>query len=135
MVLSKLCLQCLLSFILFTASLTEFGLQEFTHYCPESKKAYEELLGLVVELIQVELNKTPSPNYVLSDFELSFMKALKKVFPNTQTFGCLFHFGQMVWRRVQKYGLQSSLSQAKNVDLRSNLHSLIALAFFPVADV
>ena len=41
----------------------------------------------------------------------------------------------MVWRRVQKYGLQSSLSQAKNVNLRSDLHSLIALAFVPVADV
>ena len=101
----------------------------------KQKETYEELLGLAVELIQVELNKTPSPNYVLSDFELSFMKAVKKVFPNTQIFGCLFHFGQVVWRRVQKYGLQSSLSQAKNVYLRSDLHSLISLAFVPVADV
>ena len=44
----------------------------------KQKETYEELLGLVVELIQVELNKTPSPNYVLSDFELSFMKTVKK---------------------------------------------------------
>ena len=41
----------------------------------------------------------------------------------------------MVWRRVQNYGLQSSLSQTKNNNLRSDLHSLIALAFVPVADV
>ena len=40
----------------------------------KQKETYEELLGLVVELIQAELNKTPSPNYVLSDFDLSFMK-------------------------------------------------------------
>ena len=41
----------------------------------------------------------------------------------------------MAWRRIQKYGLQSSLSQAKNVNLRLDLHSLITLAFVPVADV
>ena len=101
----------------------------------KQKETYEDLLGLVVELIEVELNKTPLPNYVLSDFELSFTKAVKKLFPNTQIFGCSFHLDQMMRRRVQKHGSQSNLSQAKNVNLRSDLHSLTALAFVPVADV
>ena len=36
---------------------------------------------------------------------------------------------------VVKHQRRPSLSQAKNVNLRSDLHSLIALAFDPVADV
>ena len=58
MLFSKLCVQCLLNL--------RITVQE--------KKIYEELLSLDVQLIQVGLNKTQSPSYVLSDFELSFMK-------------------------------------------------------------
>ena len=44
--------------------------------------------------------------------------------------GCLFHFGQCVWRQVQALGLQTKY-KAFNLSVRK----LIALAFLPIVDV
>lgn len=47
--------------------------------------------------------------------------------------GCLFHFGQCVWRQVQSQGLQHRYVNDESFRLAVN--KLIALAFVPVADV
>ena len=47
--------------------------------------------------------------------------------------GCLFHFGQRVWRQVQSKGLSTKYQQDEN--FRLNVKKLIALAFLPVSDV
>ena len=44
-----------------------------------------------------------------SDFELALLQALELQFPNTQTLGCLFHFSQCLWRKVQSLGLARKL--------------------------
>jgi hypothetical protein len=46
-----------------------------------------------------------SPSNIITDFELAFMKILKLVYPNAHQTGCLFHFGQCIWRKIQSLGL------------------------------
>ena len=43
--------------------------------------------------------------------------------------GCLFHFGQAVWRNVQSNGLSKKYSDDET--FRLNVKKLIALAFAP----
>ena len=47
--------------------------------------------------------------------------------------GCLFHFGQCVWRQVQALGLQIKYQEDKPFNL--SVRKLIALAFLPIVDV
>lgn len=47
--------------------------------------------------------------------------------------GCLFHFGQAVWRQVQSNGLATKYTEDEC--FRLNIKKLIALAFVPVGDV
>jgi len=47
--------------------------------------------------------------------------------------GCLFHFGQCVWRHVQNNGLSKKYQE--NDDFRSNIKKLIALAYLPLDDI
>ncbi|CAF1662454.1 unnamed protein product, partial [Adineta ricciae] len=45
------------------------------------------------------------PESILSDFESGTIKTIKDIFPNSDHRGCLFHFGQAVWRHIQDNGL------------------------------
>jgi hypothetical protein len=47
--------------------------------------------------------------------------------------GCLFHFGQCLWREIQLLGLQNKYTT--NDKFRMNVKKLMALAFLPVSDV
>jgi hypothetical protein len=47
--------------------------------------------------------------------------------------GCLFHFGQSVWRQVQNKGLSTKYQEDEN--FRLSVKMLIGLAFLPPSDV
>ena len=47
--------------------------------------------------------------------------------------GCLFHFGQSVWRHVQSKRLSKKYQE--DDDFRSNIKKLIALAYLPLDDI
>ena len=47
--------------------------------------------------------------------------------------GCLFHFGQCIWRNIQSHGLQNKYQADKSFYL--NIKKLIALSFVPISDV
>lgn len=73
------------------------------------------------------------PLSFLSDFERAAQNAIIQVFPNVTVKGCLFHYGQCIWRKIQEYGLQLLYTEDENI--RFSIEKLIALAFLPVADV
>lgn len=58
---------------------------------------------------------------------------MQNKFPHISVNGCLFHFCQANWRKVQEYGLQKLYSE----DLAFNeaVRSMSALAFLPAEDV
>ncbi|KAL0831978.1 hypothetical protein ABMA28_001478 [Loxostege sticticalis] len=41
-------------------------------------------------------------------FEFSVLAAIRKVFPESKSRGCLFHFSQAVWRKAKQIGLTKS---------------------------
>ena len=49
--------------------------------------------------------------------------------------GCLFHIGQMVWRRAEKAKLLTFLILPKSKNLWTDLHCITALAIVPVNDI
>ncbi|KAI5153780.1 hypothetical protein ENBRE01_3248 [Enteropsectra breve] len=69
------------------------------------------------------------PEKIICDFEMALYKSLKRVFTLTKICGCSFHFGQAVWRNIQKH----SLTLKYNSDARFNnfIRSLLNLAFIP----
>ncbi|CAM4830841.1 unnamed protein product [Rotaria magnacalcarata] len=73
------------------------------------------------------------PETILSDFEAATIKSINSLFPNIVHKGCLFHFGQCIWRQIQSHGLQKKYQEDKSFHL--GIKKLIALAFVPVLDV
>ncbi|CAF1091814.1 unnamed protein product [Rotaria sordida] len=82
---------------------------------------------------QLMLHYDYDPESILVDFESGTLKSTKAVFPDAIQIGCLFHFGQCLWRELQLLGLQK-----KYIDddkFRINVKKLMSLAFVPVNDV
>ena len=90
---------------------------------------YKEALN-AVKTLRPRMN----PQSFLCDYEQAFHIAVRDVFGNDVTLvGCLFHFGQCIWRKVQAHGLTESY--ASNEAVRMACKQLMALAFVPVESV
>ena len=69
-----------------------------------------------LKTLAVNQNKSLSPNYIHSDFELAIMQACEKTFPNTVNVGCYFHYAQAIFRRFcQKFYLKKEVSSDPQV--------------------
>ena len=95
-----------------------------------------------------------NPHSILTDFESGTIKSIESLFLNvvhqgnndilsfitqwiTSTciliLGCLFHFGQCIWRNIQSHGLQNKDQADKSFHL--SVKKLIPFAFVPIVDV
>ena len=70
---------------------------------------------------------------VVTDFELAAIKAFQSKFPTASMSGCMFHFGQCIWRRLQADGLSSQYNS--NPDFSMLVRRLLAIAFVLETDV
>lgn len=66
---------------------------------------------------------------MLTDFELTLQQALSICFPQAERKGCLFHFAQAIWRKVQNLGLQTLYKEDQS--FKTFINKMIALAFVP----
>lgn len=76
-----------------------------------------------------KLQKSLKPKWIMVDFELAFVNAFKSHFAETEIHGCLFHFGQCLWRNVQQSNLQVRYNT--DIEFAVNVRKLMALAFVP----
>jgi len=97
----------------------------------KTKNSYITLLTVLKEEVLARLNKHLSPEYNSTDYEQAAIGAIGNVFPNTKITGCLFHYGQALWRKLQSKGL-ASRKQTKNSQQNS---TPISLAFVPEQDM
>lgn len=97
-------------------------------YALTMKKTAETYNGILGALLDLEPNINPTD--VMTDFEMAAINAVKINFPLAETHGCLFHFGQSIWRHIQLVGLQSVYNEDANFAFQLRL--LVALAFLPV---
>lgn len=98
-------------------------------YCLMSKKsivAYEEVFyELMFHACQYGLEL--QPDTIISDFEKASVAAAKSYFPAATFKGCLFHLGQILWRRVQHLGLAKKYGTDEAFSL--SVRMLLCLAF------
>ena len=50
------------------------------------------------------------------DYEAAIWQALKSVFPDASLKGCVFHFIQAIWKKVQEVGLQTAYNEKKETN-------------------
>ncbi|CAF0966860.1 unnamed protein product [Didymodactylos carnosus] len=78
----------------------------------------------------IRLNTVFNPTRIMSDFVSGLKAAIVAEFPNAQHNGCLFHFKQAVYRRIQNLGLSTSYNS--NDTIRSYCRRIMALPFLPI---
>ncbi|VDH96256.1 Hypothetical predicted protein [Mytilus galloprovincialis] len=60
-------------------------------------------------------NNTPiNPNRIFMDFESAARNAAETAFPTANIKGCLFHFCQRIWKKVQTLGMTDMTEEYKN---------------------
>lgn len=64
----------------------------------------------VLRFIDHQLPETIALEGFVADFEAALWKALKDRFPGTPIQGCVFHWTQAVFRKVQEHGLQVNVN-------------------------
>lgn len=79
------------------------------------------------------LGLTNLPRTLMSDFELAIINAAQDYFGKENVRCCFFHLCQSVYRRVTSEGLQTAYTI--NLEIKTAVHSLCALAFVPAESV
>jgi hypothetical protein len=74
-----------------------------------------------------------NPKFIITDFEKASINASGREFPSSINKGCLFHFGQNIWRKIQEVGLAGKYGS--DIKLSLKLRHLVALAFVPSTDI
>lgn len=98
----------------------------------KTKTAYYEFFYEICRLA-CEYNVHLNPKRIISDFEKTIPLTAKQFFPSAIYKGCLFHFGQIIWRRVQKERLSSKYGNDEIFSLQ--IRMLKSLAFVPAEEV
>ncbi|KAG0436193.1 hypothetical protein DMUE_4343 [Dictyocoela muelleri] len=69
------------------------------------------------------------PELIICDYEKSLGNSLTLIFPNNKIRGCLFHFSQIIWRKVQEMKLVQDYK--KNNNIRNIIRRILTLPFIP----
>ena len=87
----------------------------------------------VFEQLKVILTSEFQVKEMVLDFELSLWKAIAECFPDVKMRGCVFHWTQCVWRKIQGVGLQGHYMQ--DVGVHRVCKQLLGLPFLPAQHI
>ena len=100
-------------------------------FCIMSRKTKEAYLQFFWDLFNIacEWEIQLNPKIIVSDFEKGIFGAAKEFFPYCNFKGCLFHFGQIIWRTIQKLKLSTKYGVSEEFGIKMRM--LKSLAFVP----
>lgn len=98
----------------------------------KSSKLYELFFSELCNIAAAN-NVILEPKYIISDFEKASIKASSAKFPKAINKGCLFHLGQIIYRKIQKERLAVKYGQDESFSL--NMRMLKSLAFVPSNEI
>ena len=73
------------------------------------------------------------PPFVLIDYEMGLISAVRTLMPNSSLGGCYFHFAAAVYRKIVELGYKTKYDTVPT--FRYRIRCLSALAFLPVAEI
>ncbi|XP_028416821.1 uncharacterized protein LOC114541028 [Dendronephthya gigantea] len=97
----------------------------FVFMSGQSSSGYQKILQ---ELLHTMPN-WPIVLHITLYFETAIWKAWRAILPGVQLSGCVFHWTQALWRKVQGLGLQSAYSNDQAIS--SYIRWLMALPYLP----
>lgn len=92
----------------------------------KSQNAYYEFFFEIFKYA-CENNIHLHPKYIISDFEKASINAIKCFLPDVINKGCYFHFGQIIWRRIQTEKLQTKYGTDENFSLKMRMLKCLSL--------
>lgn len=95
--------------------------------------AYRKIFEILLEYCD-EYGIDLAPRFVLTDFEIAIINAVRIKFPAASHRGCLFHLGQIIYRHVQKEGLQRIYGH-EDSEFSIQVRQLVALAFLTPPEI
>ena len=98
----------------------------------KSEELYKRLFQELNEMVDrkdIELK----PDFVITDFEMAAINAVKSEFPGVQNKGCFFHLGQSVYRKIQN--LQLASRYGTDEDFSIKIRQIPALAFLSPLEI
>lgn len=104
-------------------------------FCLMTKKSKDCYVELFYELhrIAIDYDIHINPKKIICDFEKAIYSSAKSFFPSTEFSGCLFHFGQNIWRQVQKSRLSAKYGNDETFSIQ--IRMLKSLAFVPAMEI
>ncbi len=104
-------------------------------YCLTRRRStdvYRRILQVLKEIARQHRQSFQSA-WVMVDFEMGIIQAIKAEFPHTVVRGCLFHFSQCCFRKIPNLGLSDQYRRDKGFRTIVRLH--MALAFLPTEQI
>lgn len=98
----------------------------------KSKASYDAFFEGLTEYAEehdIHLN----PGYIITDLEVAPIILTKDHFPQSESGVCLFHLGQIVYRKVQSHGLAKRYGQDENFSIF--IRHITALAFLEADEI
>ena len=99
----------------------------------KSKRSYQRVFRELKDYVENMHLPELHPVSIMTDFEQAMLNAIDDEFPLAQSRGCLFHYTQCIWRKIQYLGLQPQYNEGG--DLQDVCRQIMALPFLPVDDI
>ena len=99
----------------------------------KSKRSYQRVFRELKDYVENMHLPELHPVSIMTDFEQAMLNAIDDEFPLAQSRGCLFHYTQCIWRKIQYLGLQPPYNEGG--DLQDVCRQIMALPFLPVDDI
>lgn len=94
----------------------------------KTKKIYNLAFETLLDMCR-ENSILLKPKYVLSDFEKAVVNTIRDVLPETECFGCFFHFTQNLIRQLSSLG--HKVAYSNQTDVYMAVKKIQALSFLP----
>ena len=100
-------------FISFTLSIlicynTSTVIPELVCLLPDKQTTTYHRLFTLIQSMCIDHQIALSPSTIIVDFEVTVHNVVRSVFPNSTLHGCLFLYGQALYRKLQELGLSSN---------------------------
>jgi hypothetical protein len=90
----------------------------------KSQQSYERMFEKIKSFCDYKC-----PETIVMDFESAPIAAFRKFFPSVVIYNCLFHYGQIVYRKLRSLGLASLYNS--DLNFRFSVKLILSIVFLP----